>query len=306
MDEKKEQQPPSEEKQPPKFWVDPNYQSKIAWRDDDVVVSVPPKSGTTWAMNIVHQLREKGDRNFEDILAEVTWIEVMDFYSSTEEDMVNKLDNMDNSLPRVLKTHSAPPVLPYNDKVKYVVVARNPEEAIFSMKKFIDAHSDDFLKYWGREPGSMKHPDLQSYYDNFIKGSGIDKRIFGFVSEWWKLRGKENVLMLHYSEMVKDHEGSIKKISDFLGYGPYTDEEWQTVLELTSFQWMKRHESRFEARTVWEVPPLVPGGMMRQGSSGLARKEGISDDIANDLRERGREVLKDDVAFEWLYNGGEL
>ena len=29
-------------------WTNPTIQSKIAWRDDDVVVSVPMKSGTTW------------------------------------------------------------------------------------------------------------------------------------------------------------------------------------------------------------------------------------------------------------------
>ena len=45
---------------------------------------------------------------------------------------------------------------------------------------------------------------------------------------------------------------------------------------------------------------------MRQGSSGLARQEGMSESMANELRERGREVLTDNDAFEWLYNGGEL
>ena len=29
------------------------------WREGDIVVSVPGKSGTTWTMNIVHQLRTK-------------------------------------------------------------------------------------------------------------------------------------------------------------------------------------------------------------------------------------------------------
>jgi DNA-binding HxlR family transcriptional regulator len=33
-------------------------------------------SGTTWTMNIVYQLREKGSRNFDDIYEELKWIEV--------------------------------------------------------------------------------------------------------------------------------------------------------------------------------------------------------------------------------------
>jgi len=51
-------------------WINPTVQTKIAWRDGDVVISVPMKSGTTWTMNIVHQLREKGDRGFEEIYDE--------------------------------------------------------------------------------------------------------------------------------------------------------------------------------------------------------------------------------------------
>ena len=46
------------EGKPPNFWINPEARKKMEWRDDDIVVSVPAKSGTTWTMNIVHQLRE--------------------------------------------------------------------------------------------------------------------------------------------------------------------------------------------------------------------------------------------------------
>ena len=40
-----------------------------AWvpRPTDVVISTPPKTGTTWVQQIVHQLRTGGDMDFEDI-----------------------------------------------------------------------------------------------------------------------------------------------------------------------------------------------------------------------------------------------
>ena len=60
---------------------------------------------------------------------------------------------------------------------------------------------------------------------------------------------------------------------------------------------------KFEASTIWEVPVLERGGMMRQGSFGMARNEGMSDQIAIDLNEHDRVVSK---AFDWMYNGGEL
>ena len=43
------------------------------------------------------------------------------------------------------------------------------------------------------------------------------------------------VLLLHYSDMKRDHEGSIRKIADFLGYKP-TKEQWRKVLELTRIE----------------------------------------------------------------------
>lgn len=286
---------------PPPGWISTNIQTKMAWRDDDVVISVPGKSGTTWTMNIVHQLRTKGDRNFEDIYAEVPWIEAVPRPGCTDDEIVEKLDSMDSARPRAFKTHSSPPLLPFHDKVKYVVVARHPEEALVSMRIFMTKHSKEFLELWGVPLSIFRIPDFQSFYD---AGFNFDSKMYEFVSEWWKLREKRNVLMMHYSEMVKDHEGSIKKISDFLGYGPYTDKQWKDVLELTSFTWMKRHESKFEASTVWEVPVVERGGMMRRGSSGLARNEGVTEDIANDIRKRGKEALTDSDAFEWLFNGG--
>lgn len=106
--------------------------------------------------------------------------------------------------------------------------------------------------------------------------------------------------------MVKDHEGSIQKISDFLGYGPYTNQEWEDVLELTSFPWMKKNEMKFEASTIWEVPALMSGAMMRQGSFGVARQEGITEEMAKEINERGRTVLDDEGALDWMYNGGDI
>lgn len=320
----------------PPGWINPTIQSQMAWREDDVVVSVPGKSGTTWTMNIVHQLREHGDRNFEDIYAEVIWCEVMDKPGCTVDEMVEKLDGMDSSRPRAFKTHASPPMLPFRDNIKYVsagvlmvdlyvyvaclhklyltddvftfnffqlVVARNPEEAVVSMHSFINKHSDDFIEYWGAPVHMFRVPSLEAFYDGFAKQTGFVKNIFTFVAEWWQLKEKDNVLLMNYADMVKDHEGSIQKIADFLGCGPYTREEWQDILELTSFKWMKANERRFEATTVWDVPPLVRGGMMRRGSSGLARMEGLSEEMAEEIRDCGKEILTED-AFHWLYNGG--
>src|SRR5579872_5744493 len=60
-------------------WIRPEIQQKIKWRDGDIVISVPPKSGTTWTMNIVHQLLTGGTADFRDIYQEVPWIEFVGY-----------------------------------------------------------------------------------------------------------------------------------------------------------------------------------------------------------------------------------
>ena len=95
-------------------WIDPAIQRLIDWRDGDVVVSVPPKSGTTWTMNIVHQLLGGGTDAFEDIYAEVPWIEFLGHPRETHQDVADRVAAMprdqrqESQVPLTLVTHPAP------------------------------------------------------------------------------------------------------------------------------------------------------------------------------------------------------
>ena len=40
--------------------------------------------------------------------------------------------------------------------------------------------------------------------------------------------------MLHYTDMRKDHEGSIRRIANFLGISP-SEAQWPVISEYTSF-----------------------------------------------------------------------
>ncbi len=123
-------------------WINPGMQQQVAWRDGDIVVSVPVKSGTTWMMNIVHQLRSGGDADFADVYLEVPWLEFVPGPEAAVEDLVAAFDAMPRDRRRAMKTHSAPGDLPYQAPgsgidVRYVVVARNPDEAVASVLPFL-------------------------------------------------------------------------------------------------------------------------------------------------------------------------
>ena len=141
----------------------------------------------------------------------------------------------------------------FRDDVKYVIVMRNPEEAVVSFKPFIEAHNPKLWELWGAAEMRDKFvkPTFQQFFDECVlpgfpnmppeavpPGGLLTMLFFGFVNGWWPLRNKPNVLMLHFNDMKADHEGTIRKIAAFLGFAP-TAEQWPRVLEYTSFPWMK-------------------------------------------------------------------
>jgi hypothetical protein len=290
-------------------WVKPEIQQQMQWRSGDIVISVPPKSGTTWTMNIVHQLRSGGDPALKDVYLDVPWIELLPGPGKTPAQIVAELDAMPSAPRRAFKTHSGPGPLPYHAPgsgvdVQYVVVVRNPEEAVASMHPFIASHSDDWFALWQLEKAQLVAPDFATFFAGLGKGMAADM-VFGFLAAWWPLRHQPNVLFMHFSDMKADHEGSLRRIADFLGYAP-TEAEWPVVSECTSFRWMKANEDRFELRAIGEVQILDPGAMVRKGQVGAARDEGVTPEIAAEIAALGQQILPDEAAFEWAYRGGPI
>ena len=290
-------------------WIDETIQEKIAWRDGDVVVSVPAKSGTTWAMNIVHQLRSGGDPTFADIYAEVPWLEIVPRPDTDINDLVSAFDAMPRDTRRAFKSHAAPPTLPFQRSgagpdVRYLVVARSPDEAIASFRPFISAHSDAWFDLWQFDKDAIVGPDFETFIAGFASHALVPK-IFGFLASWWRLRNESNVMLVHYSDLKREPDASIRQIADFLDFD-VPEPSWPAILEYTSFAWMKAHEDKFELRSVTDIPILEPGAMIRKGQTGTSVEDGITPQIADAIAEIGRTILTDRGAFDWCYHGGTI
>jgi aryl sulfotransferase len=291
-------------------WIDRSIQQQVKWRDGDIVISVPAKSGTTWTMNIVYQLLVGGHADFHGIYAEVPWLELVTYPGQPANEILDRVEAMPKNRRRAFKTHSAPPALPFLKKgsgkdVKYIVVCRNPEEAACSFRPFIGQHTDEWFKLWGVPREALYRDDFPAFYKDIIDPRQMQGMFFGFLAAWWSLRREPNVLLLHYSEMVRDHEGSIRKIAAFLNIEP-TATQWPAILKYTSFTWMKQHESKFEAGTGSKVPILMSGAMMRKGQVGQAKADGMTDEIARHFREVGGRIFPNEAAINWFYDGGKL
>jgi hypothetical protein len=306
------------------FWLKPQLQLGMEFRPGDTIISVPGKSGTTWSMNIFHQLRSGGDPELVDVYAEVPWIEFKERPNQTDEELYERWRNMPMDVPRGFKTHSPVdgPFLQYRDDLKYIVVFRNPEEALVSFLPFLKGHRDELWEYWKAEPvrdGFLGAPDITfpEWFETkvlpFSPAPGIPAPPGGlltvfflsFINSWWPHRNKPNVQFFHFSEMKKDHEGTVRKFANHLGFNP-TEEQWPNILEYTSFPWMKAHGSKFEAATVCPMPLMKSGSMVRKGASGKAAEDGMTPEISKQIHDFAEQLVPDPAARKWMFEGGPL
>jgi aryl sulfotransferase len=293
----------------PPPWINPSIQQDVAPRDGDIWISAPVKSGTNWMMNIVHQLLTGGDAAFDTIYSVVPWPEFVERPGQPPREVLDRLAAMPTSARRAFKSHSAPPELPFfkagqGKDVKYIAVCRNPEEALVSFKLFLDNHTDAFFDLWKLPRAALTRPDFEAFYREVIDAKGMQGMFYGFLASWWPLRHEPNVLLLHFADVKRGGGKVLRRISDFLGTAP-TEAQWSAIEQHASFEWMKANETKFETLRT-PVPALESGAMIRKGKAGAAHEDGMTAEIAAQLRSVGSKIVTDPVALGWLYEGGAL
>ena len=280
----------------------------------------PAKSGTTWTMNIFHQLRTGGDPDFKDIYAEVPWLEFKERPDQPDEELLERWAALPGR--RAFKTHAYPgpgpgPRIAFQADVKYIVVLRDPREALVSFRFFMAAQHDDVYDRFEVPhalrtamtrptfPEFFREVVLAAHWDGeAVPGGLLTGGFFDFVNAWWSLRAAPNVLLLHFNEMKADHEGSLKRIAAFLGYRPDA-ESWSRVVEYTSFAWMKRNQHKFEGHKVLGggAKLLKDGAMIRKGLAGRAREDGMTPEIEAEIHALAARMVTDDAARDFLFHG---
>jgi hypothetical protein len=97
------------------------------FRDGDIVISTPSKCGTTWTQMICALLVFQTP-DFALPLAEISpWLDML---TTDRDDLVAALEVQPHR--RFIKTHTPLDGLPFDDRVTYVCVGRDPRDAGFS------------------------------------------------------------------------------------------------------------------------------------------------------------------------------
>ncbi|NEO41293.1 MAG: sulfotransferase domain-containing protein [Moorea sp. SIOASIH] len=285
-------------------YVDSSIWNDFRFRDGDIIIATYPKSGTTWMQQIVSQLLFQGQEGL-DIPKLSPWV---------ESPIISKeirLKNLEaQTHRRFLKSHLPPDSLSFSSRSKYIYVAREGKDVIWSFYHYncliTDKWSETF-KMMNKTPcrvGIVRKPTI-SFRDYFHQWLDLDG--YPILSYWnhirsgWNIRGLPNVLLVHFNLLKQDLPGQVKRIAAFLDIS-IKPENWERILEHCSFSYMKQNA---ELLAPFNGTFLEGGAnvFFRKGEKSQWRNVLTSEDL-DKYEQIARTQLEQDC-FHWL-NTGQL
>ncbi|XP_054711403.1 uncharacterized protein LOC129220992 [Uloborus diversus] len=193
---------------------------------NDIFVATYPKCGTTWMIQTVMLILNKGKvpDTIEEYFALSPFLEML----GPEE-----IKNMPG--PGCIKIHFPFNLTPYSPDAKYVYVARNPKDCCISFFH----HTKLFPAYYYNDG------TFEEFFELFIEGKTDFNDYFDNLLSWYEHRNDSNVFFVTYEAMKKDPASTIQKLAAFLGK-EYSDaladneELLGEIVHKSSFEHMKK------------------------------------------------------------------
>ncbi|HKJ60806.1 MAG TPA: sulfotransferase domain-containing protein [Hyphomicrobiales bacterium] len=221
--------------------MDSTIWNDIAFRDDDIIIATYAKSGTTWVQQIVSQLIFNGQENLPT--AEMSpWV---DLRIPPKEIKLPEIEAQGHR--RFLKTHLPVDALVFSEKAKYLYIARDARDLMWSMHNHHINANAMWYDALNNTPGRVgpeigKPPESPAaYFEHWLDNDGAPLWPFWeHVRGWWSIRDLPNVKLLHFADLKQDLSGQVKAIADFLGI-QIAPESMEKILLHCSFDYMKEN-----------------------------------------------------------------
>lgn len=284
------------------------------FRDDDIVISAPPKSGMTWTQTICGLL----------IFQSRVFPRPMDLISPWLDQLTRGLDDVVADLEaqehrRFIKTHTPLDGLLFDERVTYICVGRDPRDVALSWDNNVDnLDIGAFLNLRGAAVGFDDLADVSldglagrpaSERDRFwqwVEGtSGLTQVVTGLaftlhhLSTFWEARSRPNVVLLHYGDLKADLEGQMRGLAARLGID-VADELWGEFVRAATFDEM-RNRAKDAAPNATEPIWVDTTRFFNKGTSGQWKHLLDADDL---LRyEACVSELADPELAAWAHRG---
>lgn len=269
------------------------------FRDGDVVIATSGKTGTTWMQQIVGQLIFRGA---EDVsVGEISpWL---DLRVPPKQVKLAALEAQTHR--RFVKTHLPVDALVFSPRAKYIYVARDGRDVLWSLYNHHAKANDKWYEALNG-PGLVGEPiprvdiDAVAYFRRWLERDGYPFWSFWEnVRGWWAARALPNVRLVHYAALKRDLAGEMRRTAEFLDI-EVPQAEWPKLVEHCTFDYMKRNA----AKAAPLGGAIFEGGadsFIFKGTNGRWREQLTAQDIAA-YESRAIEELGPECA-RWLESG---
>ncbi|MEL6587995.1 MAG: sulfotransferase domain-containing protein [Pseudomonadota bacterium] len=215
---------------------DPRQWDVLRPRAWDIVVSTPPKSGTTWMQGILALLLS-GDADVDAAISRTApWIDVRGPDQGALMDALNAQVGR-----RQMKTHTPLDGIPLWPDLRYITVYRHPIDVHLSFRRHVAHMTEDVLQ-------DVFPPDLSEGFRIFLEGDHFDGASLASILDHYRstrdLRDQQNVLCLHYADMSADLPGAMDTVAAHIGVH-HPPPVMARLVDAARFANMKRNAGRF-------------------------------------------------------------
>lgn len=272
----------------------------FAFRDDDIIIATYAKAGTTWLQQIVSQLLFDAREDLE--VAEMSpWV---DLRVPSKEVKLEAIEAQTHR--RFVKTHLPIDALVFSPKAKYLYIARDGRDVVWSMYNHHANGNATWYAALNDTPGRVGPPiepppeSTHRYFRDWLERDGHPFWPFWEnIRSWWAIRDLANVHFLHFEDLKADMPAEIRSIARFLDI-PIDESKWDAIVKHCGFDYMKANGTK-------SVPlggAFWDGGaetFLNRGTNGRWRDTLTADDCA-EYEDRARFELGEECA-RWLASG---
>lgn len=299
----KDQQWPVKTGEKQNHHMDSTRWNDFPFRPDDIVIASWGKSGTTWVQQVVSQLVFLGD---EEAPINVTspWL---DMRPIPKEAVFGALEAQTHR--RFIKTHSPLENLVFSPKAKYIFVARDGRDAIWSLHNHMCNATPLFYQLMndtpGREgPALLKPPaDPRQYFLDILEDDEQDSvalPLWKTVRGWYSARDMPNLLLVHFNDLKEDLSGEISRIAQFLDI-EVPEAKLAEISGRCTFDYMKAHATQMSPMQSDVAFENGADTFINKGSNGRWKDVLTADDVKL-YEEKAVSELGEECA-KWLAEG---
>lgn len=286
----------------------------FAFRDDDIVISTAPKCGTTWTQMICALLIFQTPDLPQSLDALSPWLDML---TRDRAEVIDRLETQRHR--RFIKTHTPLDGLPFDERVTYICVARDPRDVALSwdnhvanmdVMAFITKRADavgldDVAEMLAEGPPVRADSPLERFWawvddDTPLEAAVANLRgLLHHLQTYWDERDRPNIVLLRYEDLKADLEGEMRGLARRLGID-VPEERWPVLVGAAGFDEMRARASETapEAGYLWQDEQQF----FHRGTSGQWREVLTEADVA---RYRALvAALVDPELAAWLHQGG--